>query len=117
VVKNMTEVTAENFESEVLAAELPVLVDFWAEWCAPCKMIEPLLEELSEELAGELKFTRLDVDQYPNLAGQFGIMSIPTMGIFKNGELANLKGLNSRLGWRGIRGLTSVLGETPGCLR
>jgi len=116
VVKNMTEVTAENFESEVLAAELPVLVDFWAEWCAPCKMIEPLLEELSEELAGELKFTRLDVDQYPNLAGQFGIMSIPTMGIFKNGELANrlvgfkpkailegeikdaLKGLNSRLG-------------------
>ncbi len=84
---NIVEITEDTFEQEVLEADLPVLVDFWAEWCAPCKMLAPVLDQLSQELDGQLKFAKLDVDEYPNLAGQFGIMSIPTMGIFKDGEL------------------------------
>ena len=86
---NVTKVTKDTFKSEVLEAEVPVLVDFWAEWCAPCKLLSPLVEELSEELDGQLKFTQLDVDEYPNLAMQFGIMSIPTLGIFRNGKLVD----------------------------
>ncbi len=82
-------VTKENFESEVLKSELPVLVDFWAAWCGPCRMVAPAVEELAEELKGTIKVAKLNVDEQPELAAQFGIMSIPTLMVFKNGKIAN----------------------------
>ena len=79
-------VTEENFKTEVADSALPVLVDFWADWCGPCKMIAPILEEVSNDLAGKLKVAKVNVDDCQGLAGKFNIMSIPTMIIFKNGE-------------------------------
>jgi len=79
-------VTDKNFESEVLKAEVPVLVDFWAEWCGPCKMIGPIIDEISDELNGKLKVAKVNVDEAQDLAGKFNIMSIPTLLIFKGGE-------------------------------
>jgi len=81
------EVTEKNFKKEVLESTLPVLVDFWAEWCVPCKMVEPYVLELENELAGLLKVVRINVDDSPSLAAQFGIMSIPTLAIFMNGKV------------------------------
>ncbi len=82
------EITKENFEEVVLKSELPVLVDFWATWCGPCKMIGPLVEELSEEMAGKVVVGKLNVDKQPELAMQYQVMSIPTLLLFKNGEIA-----------------------------
>ena len=79
------EITKDNFEEVVLKNDLPVLVDFWATWCGPCKMIGPIVEELSEELAGKAVFGKLNVDNQPELAMQFQVMSIPTLLLFKNG--------------------------------
>lgn len=79
-------VTDSDFQKEVLEADTPVLVDFWAEWCAPCKMIAPLLEELAKEYDGRVKFTKLDVDSNPQVAVQYGIRSIPTLLVFKKGS-------------------------------
>jgi thioredoxin 1 len=75
-----------NFDQAVLQAEMPVLVDFWAAWCGPCRMVAPVVEELAEEYEGRIAFAKLDVDQNPKTAGKYGIMSIPTLLIFKNGE-------------------------------
>lgn len=75
-----------NFDQIVLQAEIPVLVDFWAAWCAPCRMVAPLVEELAEEYDGRISFVKLDVDQNPKTASKYGIMSIPTLLIFKKGE-------------------------------
>ncbi len=75
-----------SFEQEVVNADKPVLVDFWAEWCGPCRMIAPVLEKLAEEYAGSLKIAKLDVDNNPEIAEQFEVMSIPTMILFKDGK-------------------------------
>ena len=80
-----------NFQSEVMESDVPTVVDFWAEWCGPCKMIGPSLEELSEEMAGEVKITKLNIDENPDLAAQFGVRSIPTLLIFKDGEPAGMQ--------------------------
>ena len=80
-----------NFKADVLEAEGPVVVDFWAEWCGPCKMIGPSLEEIATEMAGKVKITKLNIDENPELAAQFGVRSIPTLMIFKDGEVADIK--------------------------
>ena len=81
--------TDENFSDEVLSAELPVLVDFWATWCGPCRMIAPIVEELSSEYEGKAKVCKLDVDTAQKTAAEFGIRSIPTLLIFKEGKVAD----------------------------
>ena len=80
-------ITKDNFDQEVLKSELPVLADFWAEWCGPCKILGPIVEEINQEYSGKLKVVKVDVDAEPELAQQYGIMSIPTMKFFKGGEV------------------------------
>jgi len=79
--------TDQNFQDEVKAASTPVLVDFWAEWCAPCRMIAPVLDELAEEYDGKVKIGKVNVDDNRSIAAQYGVMSIPTLILFKNGEM------------------------------
>ena len=80
-----------NFQASVLDAKEPVVVDFWAEWCGPCKTIGPSLEEIATELGGKVKIAKLNIDENPELAAQFGVRSIPTLMIFKGGEVADMK--------------------------
>jgi thioredoxin 1 len=82
------EVTTENFEQEVLQSDVPVLIDFWAEWCMPCKMIAPVLDEMAEEYDGKLKIGKLNVDEQGELAARYNVVSIPTLMVFKGGEIA-----------------------------
>ena len=79
-------ITKENFESEVLKSDVPVLVDFWATWCGPCMMIAPVIAEIAEERQ-DIKVCKIDVDQHPELAIEYKVMSIPTLMVFKNGEV------------------------------
>ena len=81
------ELTSTNFTEEVLNPNIPVMVDFWATWCMPCKMLAPILEELSQEANGAYKVGKVNVDAEPALAAQFGIMNIPTVLVFKNGQV------------------------------
>ena len=81
-------VTESTFEQEVLKSETPVLVDFWAEWCGPCHAVAPILEKIAEERAGELRLVKVNIDEEPEIAERYGIASIPTMVLFKDGEPA-----------------------------
>jgi thioredoxin 1 len=86
--EHIVNVSEATFEQEVLKADLPVLVDFWAEWCGPCKMVAPILEEIADEQAGALRIAKVNVDEAPELARRFQVMSIPTMILFRDGEPA-----------------------------
>ncbi len=94
---NIVNLTKDNFTTEVIQSTAPVLVDFWAEWCGPCKMIGPILDELAEEYNGRVRIAKVDIDQQQELAAQFGIRSIPTLLIFKQGQVAEqIVGLRSK---------------------
>ena len=84
---NIVHVSDQSFEQEVLNSEVPVLIDYWAEWCGPCKMMEPVVEKLAEEYDGKLKVGKIDVDNQGELAARYNVMSIPTFLVFNKGEL------------------------------
>ncbi|MBO9696605.1 MAG: thioredoxin TrxA [Sphingopyxis sp.] len=84
-------ITDASFQSDVLDSDTPVLVDFWAEWCGPCKMIGPSLEEISDELAGKVVIAKLNIDDHPDAPAKYGVRGIPTMILFKNGAIADTK--------------------------
>ena len=85
---DLTQVSDDNFQAEVLENEQPVLVDFWAPWCGPCRVVAPVLEEIAAEQSDKLRIVKLNVDENQRTAAQFGVMSIPTMILFKNGQPA-----------------------------
>ncbi len=94
---NLITLTQENFAKEVLQASQPTLVDFWAEWCGPCKMLTPILDELANEYAGRVRFGKVNIDEHQGLAAEYGISSIPTLLLFKDGQVANqMVGLRSK---------------------
>jgi len=85
---DILEVTDDSFDSEIIDSEMPAMVDFWAEWCGPCKMVGPVVEELANEYKGKIKIAKMDVDQNRDTPAKFGIRNIPTLILFKGGEVA-----------------------------
>lgn len=102
----VVELTDQNFEKEVLKADMPVLVDFWAPWCGPCQIAEPVIEELAREYRGKMKVRNLNVDENPKMAQKYGVMSIPTVIIFKGG-----KELKKQIGFPGKEGYKKLIEE------
>lgn len=104
----MTEITItdQNFENEVLHSEKPVLLDFWATWCGPCRMLSPIISEIAEKYAGKIKVGKVNVDEQPALANAFQVASIPMIVIMKNG-----KAVNSAVGYRPIEQIEAMLKE------
>lgn len=98
--------TDSNFDSEVLKADMPVVVDFWAPWCAPCRVVSPIIEELGKEYEGKVKIGKLNVDDNPNKASLYGVMSIPTIAVFKSG-----KPVKSMIGAQGKENYKRVIDE------
>ena len=96
-------INSENFQSEVMNSDKPVLLDFWASWCGPCKMIAPIVEEIAEE-RNDIKVGKINVDEQPDLASQFGIMSIPTLVVVKDGKV-----VNQSLGYKPKEEILSIL--------
>jgi thioredoxin 1 len=102
------EVNDGNFAQMVLQSKTPVLVDFWAAWCGPCRMVAPIVEELAKEYEGRISFAKMDVDQNPKMAKKYGVMSIPTLIIFKNGApISNIVGVRPKAELK--KGLDAVL--------
>ena len=94
---NVKEVTAQDFEAEVLQASEPVLVDFWAPWCGPCRVIAPILEEVAREFEGKVRIAKVNVDDSPDIASQFGVRGIPTLILFKEGQIkGQMVGVNPK---------------------
>ncbi len=95
--QNITTLTEDNFSKEVLESPQPVLVDFWAEWCGPCKMLAPILDELAQEYDGRVRIGKVNIDEYQNLAARYGIHSIPTLLLFDKGDVKDqIVGLRSK---------------------
>jgi thioredoxin 1 len=93
----MQNITDADFEKEVLSSETPVLIDFWAEWCGPCRMLAPILEDLSKEVEGKVRIVKINIDENPNTPSSFGVRSIPTMMIFKDGkQIASKSGVHQK---------------------
>jgi|TARA_B110000240_G_C13401006_1_gene410973 thioredoxin 1 len=91
VSDNITHITDSSFDQEVLKSDVPVLVDYWAEWCGPCKMIAPILDEIAADYEGKLKITKLNIDDNPATPPKFGVRGIPTLMIFKGGDVQSTK--------------------------
>lgn len=103
---NLKQVTDATFEADVLKNDKPVLVDFWAEWCAPCRQVAPILEEIAAEYGEKIEIVKLNIDQQPNTTRDYGIMQIPTMNVFKDGEV-----VKQIMGAKPKRALLKDLGE------
>lgn len=96
--------TENNFDQEVIKSDKPVLIDFWASWCGPCRMVSPIVDEIADEEADKVKVGKVNVDEQPELASRFGVMSIPTLVVMKNGEVAS-----TSVGARGKEAILAML--------